>query len=754
MLAHRRPTKISPAMAIITIWLLSWPSSGFQSRPLFLLTSHRTLTVKKSLSLHSAPVLVPLVNGRSTKISGKPCCSQTFKLVPKAPKDKEEYTDPFVTSTKRGDAPICRIVTRSDSMLPRADDSTAPINRDVFERMDAIYHALAHEETRQLTYMQSKDNLYDAQDEKELVRVARSSLEDAGFQLMSRRDLDLCDALNAGYLLRLSLLPDTEDQDPTVFRDFYPKLFNDSGELLNGEDMLFDGRVLVFWRGYSNEVSEGRLLLPKIDYLQASLVQRTAAWVRRKLNVTERWLVVKLTVNYRKARRKFRSLFLGVVGSIPVDSFNRFARDKDVFNETIDSRALDLLPLPGKLFTLSRYGGSKVRFVTSPDTADALKDFVICEEQSEYLSSQETKSGYFDTLPVDNELLDKSVENDIYEFMNSGDIMCPYDESNSSISPSKVPPMQLLKRVSLGNLVDTFSKDGRKKLLDTLLAKSTLIEPTYAEVVVVWRSQPKTKMEKPILRIPSWIYDLADMFDIENLPPRPEAPKSTTPSQLEIRAFNGVPMANVLAVLPKTKLVFRPADAFVFDFISLASLSLVIGSLRFDNPRLDLLALVSVTLWTVRTFFRYSNKLARYDLLVKTFLTSKISHRNKGALKYVATEAGSQRAMRASVLHSIFAKRQGNDNEPLERNELIQQAESVAVGGVFGGPKKVPIDVDAAFDDLEDLNLIRSTRDDRFVVVSEDESVLSTLKKAWNDVFCGRLNLRNITRKRRSTKQK
>lgn len=73
-------------------------------------------------------------------------------------------------------------------------------------------------------------------------------------------------------------------------------------------------------------------------------------------------------------------------------------------------------------------------------------------------------------------------------------------------------------------------------------------------------------------------------------------------------------MANIFAVMPKTRLVFRPADALRIDFISGASFLAVLAQLRFDNPRLDLLALISVSFWILRTFFRYSNILARYDL--------------------------------------------------------------------------------------------------------------------------------------------
>lgn len=62
-------------------------------------------------------------------------------------------------------------------------------------------------------------------------------------------------------------------------------------------------------------------------------------------------------------------------------------------------------------------------------------------------------------------------------------------------------------------------------------------------------------------------------------------------------------MANINAVMPKTKLVFRPADALRIDFVSAISLVVILFQQKFDNPRLDLIALVSVSVW-VREHFR------------------------------------------------------------------------------------------------------------------------------------------------------
>lgn len=232
------------------------------------------------------------------------------------------------------------------------------------------------------------------------------------------------------------------------------------------------------------------------------------------------------------------------------------------------------------------------------------------------------------------------------------------------------------------------------------------------------------------------------MFDIDGLPdlPAPE-PKKPRRQPLEIRAFSNVPMANLPAVLPKTKLIFRPADAFVFDLVSIVSFLLVLGSQKFDNPRLDLLALVSVVLWTIRTFFRYSNKLARYDLLVKTFLTSKISQRNSGALKYIANEAGRYRATRAALIYNWLVSREerkGFFGISNDRDVLIREG-PLGVNNQIKQDKQVRVDIDAGLQDLEHLGLVEFSEDGQRLesVVRDSSSVEEALGTAWSSVLEG-----------------
>jgi hypothetical protein len=436
-------------------------------------------------------------------------------------------------------APICRLVTRADAKLPTSKSKLPSTlfqtpRPTTLDKLDAYYHALGHYTTRSLQYVdktsrrevdegipisattitstittdadaQGRRIVVDRTEEQTLVSVVRNSLEDAGFELLSRRDLDLCESLNAGYLLRLSILPDVKDLDPGLEQEFYPERFVTPSNSGNGkgntdtnstttpkqyDELLFGGRVLVYWRGYSEEVTKGRLFLPKIDYLQASLVQRSAAWVKGRLDAVESQVVQRLLVVVSGIQRMVRSMTFALIESVPLKMLTRglqrvvIVEDDDMGMRDEEEQDDDSLVagnkknnIPNGRFKLARYGGSKTKFVGSPNPNDALNPFMICEiDYNEPELRPSLQSKFFQERLVGAER-----ERRLYREMNHHTLTCEYDERISKAG-RKLPTMQLLDRVSISNLVDLFSASGRDQLIRTLFASSELVEPTYEEV--------------------------------------------------------------------------------------------------------------------------------------------------------------------------------------------------------------------------------------------------------------------------------
>ena len=508
--------------------------------------------------------------------------------------------------------PICRVVASSDNKLPpMVASKLSPSSKQLLEKIDLLYSAQSKKELRELSYLQPDSTSFDAtradgnrtttnnhadDQETKLISILKRSLNDGGYKLMDKRDLDLCSALNAGYLLRLSLLPDLKNLD-CIGKEFYPELQIDETDDSDPiKQLILEGKILLYRRGYTKEITTGRLLLPKLDYLQTSLVQRSTGSVTRKLAVFERRLedfvtnIVTQVNDYvqnvnRLLAQKCSDLVYDALTSVGLSNNTFVAKIISSRNDTIICVTDKTIPngsrpqssnttaettnvRGNKIFKLNRY-----ELGNSFDINDAtISPFLLCEMGNE-------------TSPV---------ERDIYDAIDAGMI--------ESASIYKSSAVRLLERISIENCVDFFSKKGRRKLVTNYFRYSTLLEPSYEEVVVIWRPTKK-KMKR--INPPKWMYEAAKIFDMEDRMPllknTTKDAEDETEEQLEIRAFNDVPMANILAVLPKNKLIFRPADAFVFDFVSLATFLATAGSLKFDSPKLDLLALVSITLFAVRT---------------------------------------------------------------------------------------------------------------------------------------------------------
>lgn len=399
-----------------------------------------------------------------------------------SPSNQENDPDNLMSSNT-----VCRIVASADYKIPPSllhNKEQKP--NDLLTQIDALSHAATHQKTQnQLQYMESihktyqlikgdannnmiYDNiLYNQDNEQKVVLELRKSLEDSGFQLLTQRDLELCQALNEGYLLRLSILPDVAGLDPSIGKEFYPELYKNKDQNVVGSknqnektsDLLFDGRILVYRRGYSEEVTRGRLLLPKFDYLQSSLVQRTASKFAKKLGNLERrfssWLIEILN--------DFLSQILNELPKTVQKQILKVTKIDNIIEENSDRTKSNNQNSSINKLALGRYRTGKA--IDTFDNNDALSPFLVCEVSDEMNIESDTDA-----------------EKDLYEVLNEGTIVCQHDLNQDGRDKN----MNLLRRVSISNLVDFFSVGGRRRLVKSLFATSELVEPTFEEVCIVY----------------------------------------------------------------------------------------------------------------------------------------------------------------------------------------------------------------------------------------------------------------------------
>lgn len=630
-------------------------------------------------------------------------------------------------STDKDQTIESRVVASANTKIPDLDPS--PLQH----KLQSIYQAMSNQQLQQWN-----QNYVSIQDLKE-------SLSKAGYQPLTKRDLDLCKALNQGYLLRLSIAPSLASCDENLYRELYNST----------SDTLLDGRVLIFKRGYNMETTNGRLIGSKLDYLQSSLVQRSAAKVVQKVATLEQQLSNLISAQYENMQNQLQETLDRWKENIP-DQVSLL----NVVEDTLDTIALNETTTKQNINVKNVTQTMKEKMnVNITLKAPIEKQIDLIKNATKSTASSLNKTATVKMFKLDRYTSDSQYLNDddlALENIDETDALAPFlakeVQSNSLIEKvtcqydlnqqkkkkhlEMEEPAYLLKRISIANLVDFFSKGGRRRLLKRLFSVSELLEPTYEDVIVIWRPLPKIEKKKIdfTLRPPKFVYNAFEVFGIEDkLPKIPEPEPEPEPLPLEIRTFSGVPMANLLAVLPETKLVLRPADALIFDAVNVFSLIAVLASQKFDNPKLDLIALVSVSLWFLRSFFRYSNKIARYDLVVNKFLTQKLSNRNEGALKYIVGEAAIQRARRNSLLHEWLLVETRDGIYP-SRYE-ISQVGSIFLNEMMGLEDPIYIDMEQAIEDLVDLNLVEFDEDGDLIRVLDEDECDSPLKIIWNSLF-------------------
>ena len=170
-------------------------------------------------------VVAAFATAKSSVVRDAPFNSKGPQLI-----DEEVIAAPILETEDDDDSPpddddefdpICRVVASSDNKLPPILASKlSPSSRQLFQQLDLLYTAQSKKELRELSYLQpdSTDSMpfdmtqVDAESripmkhddhETKLISTIKRSLDDGGYKLMDKRDLDLCSALNAGYLLRL-----------------------------------------------------------------------------------------------------------------------------------------------------------------------------------------------------------------------------------------------------------------------------------------------------------------------------------------------------------------------------------------------------------------------------------------------------------------------------------------------------------------------------------------------------------------------
>jgi hypothetical protein len=547
----------------------------------------------------------------------------------------------------------------------------------------------------------------------------------AGFRPLVARDLSLANALNRGYLWRLSLAVRMTDHDPLLATDF--------GASDPTTSRLYGGRAVIWCRGYGSETSSGRLILPKVDYLQAAGVQRLAA----ALALAILRVRVRILAACERVAGRLRGALAGVVRMVgsaraadPGAGAGGGGRVEGASAGGVEHALADEgEPRNAQRLPLSRYGS----WLEVASADELLSPFLSSPPQA---ARPEAEAAAPDGAPgrADARKPRIPIGRQIVAALR-GPGAADAGAASAGSAGASAPrdfvgaASRVITRVAIADVLDG------SRPATSLCAHAVLSEPTFDELVSIWRPlppRPRPRIGWLSLRVPRFAYVIADHFELTGrMPPRKgpsrrdsrsvDPPPSARPC--ELRLFNGVPLANFAAVLPGNLLVFRPADALRLDLVTLVSLlALLLGQRLSAASRFVLLSL-----WLLRTLFNYRNALVRYDLLVNRFLTSRLSARGVGVMRYLRGEAAAQSALRASLLLSWLLTRAGSSTSL----GALRTDGPRMLHSIVGCEHAVRFDTDATARELQRLGLVTIGSDGRVLLATAPAQLPSRLSAHW-----------------------
>ncbi|EOD16295.1 hypothetical protein EMIHUDRAFT_210636 [Emiliania huxleyi CCMP1516] len=206
-------------------------------------------------------------------------------------------------------------------------------------------------------------------------------------------------------------------------------------------------------------------------------------------------------------------------------------------------------------------------------------------------------------------------------------------------------------------------KEEPSGLLGALLGRSNLSEPTYAELVVLWRRPASplaaTARSSLVRGLPAVLSatagalrpddegslslgslgslsraDLTRLREDANEALAAARSRPPPPPPLEMRFFVDIPIANFALVLPDSRPAFQLSDWLRLDLISTPALVATLASLRYDDSRLDLASAIAVGAWALRTVFSFRSAYGRYELLLQRTISDKLSIRDAAEVDF------------------------------------------------------------------------------------------------------------------------
>ncbi|XP_015070580.1 uncharacterized protein LOC107014959 isoform X1 [Solanum pennellii] len=449
-------------------------------------------------------------------------------------------------------------------------------------------------------------------------------LFNAGFEELSARDLRLTSALNTDYLLTLPISVDWKSASQSS--------------------------AIVFRRGYATERQKGLLIVEKLEYLQSKFLQGVFSLIVKPLKKVSIWLseVLGRSITKDDAQIWAKKIKLWLKY---FPSFQQTSSD----NQHISNKPFEVDTSSENDFPLSKAAQNAVT------------------RYEENLSAAGPRGRLLKKLLVLIGVLPSTHKQQV-------------DEIDVTETESHLRPI-FLSRISLSDIWEPASRklcgNDFWRMLRTsifiLLSKSTLQEPAYQELILLYIKGNCEGGDADIADFPS----------------------------LQLKIYEKIPIPDLPVVFPHKKLSFRILDSVRLDIASVLGLLAYFINYKFENMfslsaiLLDVVAVSALVIYVSRVVLGYKQTWDRYQLLVNRTLNEKTIASGFGSVYFLLDASEQQQYKEAILAYAVLLKE--NIQESCARN-IGARCEKFIYDLL---EEKVEMPVDKAISTLVRLGIVR-----------------------------------------------
>ncbi|GIL76479.1 hypothetical protein Vretimale_6016 [Volvox reticuliferus] len=165
---------------------------------------------------------------------------------------------------------------------------------------------------------------------------------------------------------------------------------------------------------------------------------------------------------------------------------------------------------------------------------------------------------------------------------------------------------------------------------------------------------------------------------------------------IQIRIYRDIPLPTWKAVLPEKLLQFRPLDLLRVDLFALAGLAGLAAQARYDSMLVDIITFGSAAVLLVRIVLGYQRMSDRFRSVVNELLAEKALAGQEGAVEAMAMAAAQQQLRQAALAYVLLLHHCRPGGQDLQQQQ--QQAASAGAPGesmAATGPDLETIDAPA-----------------------------------------------------------